>query len=237
MLSSSHTPKDPPEITLTFLGSGHQFYVFETPDPAYVIKFVKFSRRTPLPWLEKLPLPSPLSTWRNIYLAKRANRLAHLQQSAALALQRIPLQTGLLPTPSLPPSITLIDKLGILHNINPSHTLFFLQQKATPFTDYFNAHPSESLIDSYIQTIVSQCRKGLCNLDPLTERNYGVVNERVIILDIGSFLPHSKLNTPIGLKRQIFLELLPLREWLQKHHPQHLPYFDACLKKTIENML
>jgi hypothetical protein len=223
--------------SFTFLGSGKQFVCFESPDHTFVIKFLKTNRRKPLPWLAALPLPPLFSTWRDHYLAKREHRLIHLHQSAQLALQRIPFQTALVQRP-IPPIITLIDKLGIAHTLSTAQTIFFVQQKADSFTDYFNHHLEEarSLITSYMATILAQCRQGLCNLDPLTHRNYGVINHRVVILDIGSFLFHPKLYTTTGLKKELFLELLPLRHWLADYHPEHLPDFDASLQKVMREI-
>jgi hypothetical protein len=231
--SSSPYHLAPSSSPLHFLGAGKQFYAFETPDHRHVFKFVKFSRRSPLPWLANLHLPAPFEAWKTRWLATREKRLFQVKQSGHLALTLIPSQTGLLPIPTLSSPLTLIDKLGIHHTIDPSSTLFFLQEKATPFIDYFDEHPldAHTLIDSYISTVASQCSQNLCNLDPLIERNYGVANSRVIILDIGSFSPRTL--TPVQRTRQIFLELLPLRAWLQNCHPEHLFYFDTSLKKTL----
>src|ERR1700690_2500796 len=54
---------------LTFIGAGNQYYAFETADRQYVVKFVKFSRRRPLPWLEKISLPF-CNAWKQNYLAE-----------------------------------------------------------------------------------------------------------------------------------------------------------------------
>lgn len=222
-----------PATPLHFLGAGKQFYAFESEDQSTVYKFIKFSRRKELPWLASLKLPHFLDRLRNSYLATRAKRLSHLRQSARLASERIPFQTGLLPLYQPLSPLTLIDNLGIAHTIDPSTTEFFLQKKAYPFTEYFSAHRGEaqSLIDSYITTIKAQCDHSICNLDPLVERNYGVVEGRVIILDIGSFL--HKPMTVVEQRRQIFLEVLPLRSWLLKEHPESVSYFDSSLKKTL----
>jgi hypothetical protein len=220
---------------LTFLGSGNQFYAFETADGRYVVKFMKFSRRRPIPWLEKLPLPLFLDSWRNSYLAQRSKRLSHLEKSSSLALRDLQQETGLVPLPQLQQTVTLVDKLGIRHTIDLSRTQFFLQKKAQPFTSYFLQNPSQSqsLLTSYIKTVGSQCSKGICNLDPMLERNFGVADNRMIVLDIGSFLSNEKLKTKTGLQRQILLELLPLREWLQKNGPQRLDFFDAQLQHEM----
>ena len=109
--------------------------------------------------------------------------------------------------------------------------------KAIPFTTYFDNNPSlaHTLISSYLQTVSSQCRKGICNLDPIIDRNYGVVDNQMILMDIGSFLAHPKLNHLAGVQHEIFMEVLPLRQWLQNHHPEHVDYFDQTLCKMMQN--
>lgn len=214
---------------LRFLGAGKQFYAFETADGNYVVKFMKWSRRRPLPWLEHLPF----HTWVAQYLAARAHRSAFLQKSSRLALDHLSQETKLaIPAPV--PTWTLIDKLGISHTVDSRFTHFYVQRKALSFTHYFQTHPSEAtpLLRSFIHTVAAQCQQGICNLDPVIDRNYGVVvseTPQVILLDIGSFLASPKLHHSAAVHQEIILELLPLRAWLQSHHPQHLPTFDALL--------
>lgn len=224
MVMENTTPAPGPSETLTFIGAGKQFYAFETADHQHVVKFMKFSRRRPLPWLEKLP-----QSWTASFIANRAKRLANLKTSSALALQHLSSEAALTPYP-LPNNLILIDKLGVAHTISTAQTHFIVQKKATPFTTYFEQNPSDAqkLISSYIRMIASQCQKGICNLDPLTDRNYGVVDHQVILMDIGSLLAHPKL-----VQREIVVELLPLREWLQNHHPEHVAYFDQTLQSII----
>jgi hypothetical protein len=235
MMNGSSNSSSPSQMTLTFIGAGKQYYAFETPDGHYVVKFMKFSRRRPLPWLANLPLPSFLDSWRQNYLAERAKRLSHLQRSGKLAFDTLSDETGIVASDFLPPVVTLIDKLGIHHTVSLHQTSFYVQKKAELLPRYFEQHPSEahSLITSYITTVSSQCSKGVCNLDPIVDRNFGVANHKLIVLDFGSLMAHDKLKSSHGLKKEIFLELLPLRQWLQQHHPEHLFFFDAELKRTV----
>jgi hypothetical protein len=234
MLLENSSQLPGPSETLTFIGAGKQFYAFETADHQYVVKFMKFSRRRPLPWLEKISLPSILHLWKTSYLAERAKRLSNLEYSSHLALEYLSSEAALVSYP-LQKNLILIDKLGIAHRIDRSQTKFITQKKAAPFTVYFEQNPSQAhlLISSYIKTVSSQCKKGICNLDPIIDRNYGVVDHQVIIMDIGSLLAHPKLNHNAGVQREIFVELLPLREWLQNKHPQYVAYFDSLLKRIL----
>ncbi len=216
-----------PSETLNFLGAGKQFYAFETADHQYVVKFMKFSRRRPVFWLEKLP-------FFHRYLAERAKRLYELESSMHLALAHLSSEAALAPYP-LPKNLILIDKLGIAHSIDTAQTKFIVQKKAVPFTVYFAQNPSDAqtLILSYIKTVTSQCKKGICNLDPIIERNYGVVDNQIILMDIGSLLAHPRLNHKAGMQHEIFVELLPLRQWLKSKHPQQVAFFDQSFCEII----
>ncbi len=233
MLLENVPPSPGPSETLTFVGAGKQFYAFETADHQHVVKFMKFSRRRSLPWLAKLPF---ITSWSTHYLADRAKRLSNLESSSDLALKYLASEAGLAPYP-LQKNLILIDKLGIAHSIDRSQTKCIVQKKAIPFTLYFDKHPAEaqSLITSYMKTIASQCHKGICNLDTVIERNYGVVDHQMILMDIGSLLAHSKLSHKAGMQREIFVELLPLRQWLQNNYPEHVIFFDQSLRHLISS--
>jgi len=202
---------------LKFIGAGKQFYAFETADQKYVVKFMKWSRRRPLPF--------------NIQ-PERLQRANKLQKSCTLALTTLSQESNLvIPRPQ--DSFTLIDKLGIRHTVPSSSTHYYVQRKASSFIDSFNSNPSEKLLQSFIETVSSQCKKGIVNLDPVLDRNFGVVDSHVILLDIGSFLQSPKLNSDAAIHHEIVLELLPLREWIHENHPAYLMFFDNCLKMHL----
>ncbi len=212
------------EQPLRFLGAGKQFYAFETADEKYVVKFMKWSRRRPLPVLDLLHLDN--------MQASRA-RLAHnLQQSGLNALNHLPHETQLV-TPQPTDHFTLIDKLGITHTIPASSTHYYVQRKALPFPTYFKQKPSKEIIASFIHTVATQCRLGFSNLDPLIDRNYGVVDDQIILLDIGSFLKSPKLHHTAAIQHEIVLELIPLRAYLQDNAPEYVSAFDDLLKEEL----
>ncbi|HEX4840100.1 MAG TPA: hypothetical protein VFU89_06630 [Rhabdochlamydiaceae bacterium] len=217
--------------TLTFIGAGKQFYAFETADHQHVVKFMKYSGRRPLPWLEKFP-----ASWTKHTLSDRAKKLAKLRSSSALALKYLSSEAALTSYP-LPQTLILIDKLGIAHTVDRSQTEYIVQKKAVPFTAFFDQNPlkAETLISSYLRAVESQCKKGISNLDPLVDRNCGVTGTHVILMDIGSFVAHPRLIHKADILCQIFIELLPLRQWLKKKHPEHVAYFDRSVQKLLSN--
>lgn len=221
---------------LRFLGAGKQFFAFETEDGEYVVKFMKWSRRRPLipqgSYLEKWVKRTPLQK----YMDGRKKLATNLQNSCLLALQTLPHESQLI-TARPVQQFTLIDKLGIIHTVPSRVTHYYVQRKASSFTDHLEKHPAEaaSLLRSYIHTVATQCRHGVANLDPVVDRNYGVVDGHVILLDIGSLLASPKLYHGAAIQHEIVLELLPLRAHLQKHHPEHLPLFDTLLRSELSD--
>jgi hypothetical protein len=211
---------------LTFIGAGKQFYAFETQDKKYVVKFMKWSRRRPLPWLEKIPALSS-------YKKKRSTRAPFILNSCQIALQNLLHETQLvIPKPQT--QLTLIDKLGISHTIDSSSTHFYVQQKAVSFSDAYQKGKSEVLIRSFIHTVSMQCRRGIRNLDPVIGRNYGVVENQIILLDIGSFKKSPELCHKAAITQEIVLELLPLRAFLQEKDPDQVKIFDMLLAKELK---
>jgi hypothetical protein len=217
------------------LGSGKQFYAFESEDGSHVIKFIKQSRRKPLPWLSQLSLPSPLSHIRDSYLRQRDKRLRELLESCRLASTELAEETGIIMrggdflAPHENSIVTLVDNLGIAHKIDLSETKFIFQKKALPLTTPF----SEETINGMIQLTASLCHKGIVNLDPMINRNFGLIERKVILIDFGSLKQEQKVAYYPDFQRAIFLQLLSLREHLQNNQPNTVAYFDEKIQKIF----
>jgi hypothetical protein len=215
-----------------FLGSGKQFYAFESEDGTTVIKFIKQSRRRPLPFLANLSLPAPLTNLRNLYLEKRKKRLEELIESCRIASEEIAQETGVIGTylknqPSA--SITLFDKLGIAHQVELGATQFLLQKKAALLTSPL----SHDSIDGMVELTSTLALKGIVNLDPMIKRNFGVIGDRVMLIDFGSLKKDPRVAFYPGFQRTLLLQLLGVRQHLQNNQPDYVAYFDQQMQKTL----
>lgn len=215
-----------------FLGSGKQFYAFESEDGTTVIKFIKQSRRKPLPFLANLSLPAPLSNLRNSYLQKREKRLKELIESCRIASQEIAQETGIIAAyfenqPSA--SMTLVDKLGIAHQIDLRATQFLLQKKAA----LLSSPLSHNSIDGMVELTSALALKGIVNLDPMIKRNFGVLEDRVMLIDFGSLKKDPQVAFYPGFQRTLFLQLLGVRQHLQNKQPDYVAYFDEQIQKAL----
>ncbi len=220
---------------LYFLGSGKQFYAFETEDKSTVIKFVKQSRRAPLPYLEKLKLPKPLNLWKKNYLQARKKRLDELLTSCTIAYQSLQKETALHyihlnPSSTWHKEVILVDNLGIEHKVDLEKTAFIIQKKGSKIAF------TPKVIDSLISLTLRQCQKGIANADPLIERNYGLLGEKAINLDCGSFVLKKELKIPARLKEEVFIELLSLRQYLKTNDPILLKYFDEKITEILNSL-
>ncbi|MBS0616467.1 MAG: hypothetical protein JSR58_07955 [Verrucomicrobia bacterium] len=217
--------------TFRFLGSGVQTYSFLSEDGKTVLKFIKQSRRKPLPWLSTLWLPPFLDSLREDYLEKRRRNLQNLIQSFHIASTTLAEDTGVFYVHLQKNDafegkyVTLIDNLGIAHKISLDQTLFALQEKIEQPRDL-----SAAQIQLLIDRTFRQCQKKIANLDPLV-RNFGFKDGKALCLDIGSFRFQEKQSH----KEEFFIELLPLRDIICKEYPHLLDTFDDKVKKILRS--
>lgn len=222
-----------------FLGSGQQFYVFESQDGQTVIKFIKHNHRRPISWINRIELPF-FDEWRQTLIQKREKNLYDLMYSCTLAYNHLKEETGLIyahlnKTDEWNKKVTLIDSIGVAHVVDLDSTEFLLQKRATLFckTVTENIDQGKEYIDAFLELISSHCRKGIANLDLVINRNLGVHEERVVAIDFGSLFENPRLKTKHGFKRELFFEALPAREWIQADHPELLEYFDEQLQTLL----
>lgn len=222
-----------------FLGSGTQFYAFESQDGQTVIKFIKHNRRRPVTWINHVKFPI-CDQWRKNLILKREKRLYELMNSCKLAYNHLKEETGLIyvhlnKTPEWNKQLTITDSIGIAHTVDLNTTEFLLQKKATLFCETVanNLTEGEKYIDALLHLITSHCRKGIANLDLIINRNLGIHQGKVLAIDFGSLFENPRLTTRAGFKREVFLEILQAREWIQNDHPDLLNYFDQKLQTLL----
>jgi hypothetical protein len=197
------------EKPLKYLGTGNQFYVFASADGKYVIKFIKHS-------------------WKDHVFKNRERRFQDIVKSCNLGFHQLAKETGIVTcsfTRKKLPEATLIDKLGIAHKIDLRKTEFIIQKKVSPFAGPLN----QEKIRSLIHLVTHQCQKNIVNLDPMIDRNFGFCDNEAVLIDFGSL----KYDATRRVDREIFLELLGLREWLQNNQPELVSHFDQEITQVL----
>lgn len=206
----------------SYLNKGAQSYVFLSRDQKYVLKLFRYDCcrmpygqqlvRNLRKWVgarEKNFLPTEFKIVKNFTSCKLAYSLAQKQTGVVFI--------SLNPEKCTLPPITLRDRLGRTHKIDPSQYRFALQQKAEPFLSTFRAHANniQPYFDSYLALLHDLADIGLVNLDPSMGKNFGFLDGRAIQIDFGNFI-----YCPEQAQNGIAPFELSVRKWLKKRIPQ-----------------
>lgn len=224
-----------------FLGSGAQCYAFLSEDKTTVLKLFKHYHLGPSStFLRKIPSPFFFKKWKENILLKREQRMKSIFSSAKIARFELAEQTGVFhlnvnPTEGKYPQVEIYDTLGICYTIDLNTTPFVLQKRADLLFSYLEVHPEakKELIDSLFTCISNRSKMGISNRDPLLYRNFGVLEGKVVEIDVGSFVENPYIKSPLFAKKELFYETLELKEWISKYSPDMTPYFEQKLMQAI----
>lgn len=215
-----------------FLGSGGQCYAFLSEDGSTVIKFFKHHHLRPLPF--------------SIQAQKRTATLNHTFSSFKIAYDHLREETGILylhlnRTRDLKIKMTLIDPIGISHEIDLDTTTFAVQKCAKPALPTLQKLCFEKKVEeagshlaSLLDMMMVRVRSGIGDCDPNIHNNIGFIDGKAVEIDLGSFFLDETLADPLAQKRVLFFETLKLRRWLKKRTPELLTLFDLQLAERFD---
>ena len=224
----------------TFLGSGVQCYAFLSQDGTTVLKVFKHYHSWPHnALLKQIDLPFTAKVLR-----AREQRMQHIFGSCKIAYEDYQEETGMIylhldRTEHFKRSVTLVDKIGIAHQVDLDSVAFALQKRADLVFPHLDAlmkkgdlKGAQQAIDSLLGLIQRRCQKGIANSDPIVRRNFGFIEGSAVEIDIGSFAKNPFLQKPYAIKRELFYETLELQEWLQKY-PELLEHFQTQINLLL----
>ncbi len=215
--SSLHREKEVKKFT--YLGKGHQSFVFESEDKSHVLKFYHFpSHLRPCPWLKLREHPK-----KKYNIEKFKSSL----ESYAIALKHLKEESALKEMPD--EEVLLIDKGNQKYLVPLGSTFFLYQEKAerifpklqTVINDK-NPLLAKELISSIFDLIVKRSQKGILDLDPVLEKNYGFINNKAMHIDVGRFKKAKNIN----IKEEVTKLTVSLKEFLEENSPELLLYYE-----------
>lgn len=225
-----------------YLDSGGQSYAFLSQDGRIVLKFFKMHHLRQYPWLQSIPLPSFLDKFRQAALIYQRQRLERVFSSCKIAHDELKEETGVLhlhlnPNPELEAlRVQIVDKIGIAHTIDLSHVPFVLQYRADNAFKTLRRHLKQQDLDAakhVVKEIVDflqlRYRKGIKDLDPAPRRNIGLLENRAIAIDIGSFFHPKEPMSSEEAKLGLIQDTRRMRKWLSKRSDALTAYFDAMV--------
>lgn len=228
------------------MGKGNQSFVFASQDNLFVIKFFKHHHMNPNHFLNKFHFWGPLEVWRKNFTTKQKERLDYTFTSCRIAYDLLREETGLIythlnKTKSLfNKEITIIDPSGAKHFIDLDSTEFVLQKKAEMVITAINALAKKGSFDeikirilSYLDLIEKRSRLGVRDEDSSFYKNYGFIADRAITIDLGSFVIDSTLKDPQVAKESFRKEVVKLRLWIEKMHPELTFFLDEEIKRRL----
>jgi hypothetical protein len=229
----------------TFLGKGDQSYAFLGEDKKTVLKFFRHDHLSPRKFVRMLPLPTSLDKLRNQFLSWRSRYdLTPLFDSAKLAFDELQRETGLIAlhlnkSENLQKNVQLFDKIGVRHTIDLNETEFVLQKFAEPIFDVLDQamqkgdlEKAKKLLSSVFSLMHFQHHKGIKNSDHAFKRNFGVVEDRAVSMDIGSYYRDPSVLEPNTDLEETQKTTERLHRWLKKHHPELVFFYEENLKTS-----
>ncbi len=229
-----------------FLGRGLQSFVFASEDGQYVLKVFnnRYQRKIALfSLLSSFPMIGPWANQRKTYYQEKLNKTF---DSYRIAFNEMKDLTGLIyvhlyETSDLPGRICLVDKLNIVHLLDPNHIGFLIQKKATlvyPTLKEYITHSdfrgAEQAISSLIHLFFWKWHHQILDNDPLIRTNYGFINGKAMQIDVG---PLSKAAFPQKSKEiyrdEISHITTSLKFWLTENCPRLVPFLDQELERQL----
>lgn len=208
----------------TYLASGGSCYVFESEDGRFVLKLFKHHRLYPYSWATGLPLPRSLQEKIDHHQKKRArvfasckNAFEELRESTALIF------VHLNKTEVTGSHLTLVDRLGIVHEVSADNVEFLLQKKAEMSYSHIDRLMEQGDLQgakravNEIRTLIWEiAHKGFKDLDPNVHTNVGFIDGRAVKIDVGPLVRDDKRKE----MRRAVKSTNRLNKWLKDRYPE-----------------
>jgi hypothetical protein len=221
------------EQPFSYYGKGAQAFVFLSQDGQFVLKLFRHYRMRPPVWSYLLPaLFSKEKT-------KRREMLLYLDfTSYALAFEQLREETGLLfvhlnKTEDLHQTLTLIDKIGIRHQIDLDQMEFLVQKRASLVPDTLQAmmehkeiNGAKAAIDELLSLLIARSKKGIFDKDPDLVTNFGFHQGKAMQIDVGRFRRDDARKEESVYKEDLIRATDPFKQWLKGKYPILAEYLD-----------
>jgi len=241
---SSHQEKHLDEILnqkFHYLAKGAHCFAFVSDDEKYVIKFHRFaSHLRSLAWLSR-PFSYHFSEERKAIKKYNLIQLDYRLRSYVHCYEELKEETGILflhinPTKSLHRSAVLVDRTGVEYRVPLDQVVFIVQRKASliyPFLEKLieekQFSKAKSAVSHLIQLIVSRSQKGFIDNDLILSRNYGLLDDQAVQIDLGDTVKNEEIK-----KREKYVPYVEemtagLKKWLTEHCAELLDHYQQEL--------
>ena len=226
--------------SFTYLARGKQSFVFVSKDGKTVLKLLSNHYQRRIRLLELLPT----CAWQKKQLDYFRHKLNLTGESYRLVESELREETGLIflhlhKTDQFKQTVTIVDKLGIKHEIDLDSTAFILQKRATlaypQLETWIRTHDLEAAkmgLASYVQLLKTRFEKKIADRDPLIRTNIGFRDGQALFLDLGPFSknvvkdPHAEVDKITS----------SLRAWLRERDPSLALFLEEEIGKIYNTI-
>jgi hypothetical protein len=225
----------------TYYSKGSQSYVFISEDKKFILKFLKQEKLRPKSWLAHIPLS--FNPYHQEYLFKKQK--CHATFTACkTAFQELKKESGLIyvhlnHVRDLNKKITILDKNGEQHIIDIDKTCFYVQKHAqliySRISELMHNNDTEGakrIISSVFSLIDFLGKKGVCDNDPILRKNFGLIDDVAVQIDIGKLRIDPIRQQTLAYKEEVGSITHNFKIWIEKNYPALSEHFEICLKEV-----
>ncbi|MBS0616465.1 MAG: hypothetical protein JSR58_07945 [Verrucomicrobia bacterium] len=219
-----------PPQRFVYLARGAQCYVFASEDGKYVLKLFKKAHLLPSVW-SHIPLINRLKPFKPSKMERMRVKQQRDYMGYKVAFERFREDTMLTylhlnPTEMNLPTVTIVDKIGIEHQIDLNKTSFAVQKRVLSFNEWL-AGSTDAEVQKGIQDIAAFFQKrvaaGVSDNDS-APYNFGFFEGRPIQIDPGHyelFTGNPELEL-VNMKKRFI-------KWMRKNKPELVTYVQTAI--------
>lgn len=223
----------------TYYSKGSQAYVFISEDKQYILKLLKQPKLKAKSWLSYFPLSFNPYYQERLFKKQKAFSTFNACKIAFTELKK---ETGLIylhlnRNRHLQKNITLFDRQGKQHSIDINKTNFYVQKKAeliysriSELMHIKDVETAKKIISSVFSLIDFLGKKGIVDNDPILRKNFGLIDDVAIQIDIGKMRIDPLRGKTLAYKSEIRSITDSFGKWIKNNYPELVNHFQNELE-------
>ena len=224
----------------TYYNKGSQAYVFISEDKKHILKFLKQDKLRSNSWLSKIPLS--FNPYYQQRLLKK-KKCAATFSACTTAYKELKNETGLIyvhinKSSDLNKKVTIFDKKGKRHSINVNQTSFYVQKRAqliysriSELMHKGDVEEAKNIISTVFSLIDYLGKKGIVDNDPILRKNFGLIDDVAVQIDIGKLRIDPERQTNLEYKKEVCSITHSFKVWLEANYSDLSDHFEKCLSE------
>lgn len=225
----------------TYYNKGSQSYVFISEDKKYILKFLKQDKLRTRSWLAHVPLS--FNPYYQDYLFKQEKCHATFD-ACKTSFVELKKESGLIyvhlnNTRDLNKKVTIFDKNGEKHIVDIDKTSYYVQKRAqliysriSELMHQNEVEKAKQIITSVFSLIDHLGKKGVCDNDPILRKNFGLIDDVAVQIDIGKLKIDPARQVSLAYKDEAGSITNSFKVWLEKNYPSLSEHFEKCLREV-----